>query len=98
MPPLGPILWIAGAVIYAVMSAFTFVLFMVDKDRAIRHDYRIPEKVLLWASLLGGWPGGLIAMKVCHHKTRKVQFLLLMLGTMAIHMFTFLGMWFFFQE
>ena len=32
---------------------------------------RIPEKTLLGACLIGGWPGGLIASRVFRHKTSK---------------------------
>ena len=54
-------------------SIITFVLFGLDKGKAIKHRWRIPESTLLLASLFGGI-GGLLGMLLFHHKTRKWKF------------------------
>ena len=46
----------------------------LDKRKAKRHSFRIPEKVLLTLSCLGGSLGTLIAMHCFHHKTHKTIF------------------------
>ena len=60
----------------AVINAVTFALFCLDKARAVRGAWRIPEKVLLVCSAIGGAAGGLLGMRVAHHKTRKPVFYL----------------------
>ena len=46
----------------------------LDKRKAKKHSFRIPEKVLLTLSFLGGSLGTLIAMHCFHHKTQKTIF------------------------
>ncbi len=58
----------------AGINLLTFLLFCVDKRRARRGAWRIPEKTLLGFSAAGGAAGGLLAMHVAHHKTRKPVF------------------------
>lgn len=58
----------------AVMSAFTFFLYLFDKRRAKRKGQRVPEASLLGCSILGGAIGGLLAMFTVRHKTRKRYF------------------------
>lgn len=60
-----------------IMCIITFLLFGIDKRRAIRHMRRIPESTLLLCSFLVGAFGGLLAMPCFHHKTRKWKFRLL---------------------
>ena len=61
--------------IYIVgINVITFVLFAVDKKRAVHRKWRIRERTLLGCSFLGGAPGGLLAMHVFHHKTQKPKF------------------------
>lgn len=58
----------------AVMSIFTFCLFGIDKRRARRGMWRVPERTLLAACALLGAAGGLTGMRAFHHKTRKPRF------------------------
>jgi uncharacterized membrane protein YsdA (DUF1294 family) len=60
----------------AIVNVATFALFCVDKARATRGAWRIPERVLLGCSAAGGALGGLVGMRVAHHKTRKPLFYL----------------------
>ena len=46
----------------------------IDKRKAVRHRWRIPEATLLGLCLLGGALGGLAGMRLFHHKTRKARF------------------------
>ena len=65
---------IIAAVWFAVMNVVTFLIFGFDKWRAGRAGRRVPESTLAVLGALGGWPGGLLAMKVFHHKTAKRSF------------------------
>ena len=58
----------------AVGSLLAFVLFGIDKRRAVRDQPRISERTLLLTALLGGWPGSVIGAVVFRHKTVKVSF------------------------
>ena len=62
--------------IYAVLSALTFTLYWQDKRAAINGNRRTPESTLQTFSLIGGWPGGLMAQRLLHHKSSKKSFLL----------------------
>lgn len=63
------------AVIYLIlMNLIGFGLMGVDKQRARRRDWRIPEKVLFGAALLGGSVGACAGMYLFHHKTRHWYF------------------------
>ena len=58
----------------AIVNLFSFLIFFIDKRRAIREKWRISESFLFFLCFLGGSLGGLIAMKLFHHKTRKWKF------------------------
>lgn len=59
---------------YGVMSFVTFVAYFIDKSAAKRGGARIPEQTLHVFSLIGGWPGALVARHRFRHKTRKQPF------------------------
>ena len=56
------------------VNILTFLLFGIDKRRAIKDKWRISEKCLLISALLGGSIGGIYGMKLFHHKTQKPAF------------------------
>lgn len=58
----------------AAVSFLTFILYTADKGKAKRGAWRIPEKVLLLLSFLGGAVGGYLAMYLVRHKTKKWYF------------------------
>jgi uncharacterized membrane protein YsdA (DUF1294 family) len=64
-----------AAVGFAAASAATFLAFGFDKWRARRSGQRLPESWLLLLAAFGGWPGGLLGMKLFRHKTSKGYFL-----------------------
>jgi uncharacterized membrane protein YsdA (DUF1294 family) len=67
--------WPAWLGVYLLaMNLVTAVVFAVDKRRAVRGGRRTPEAVLLGLSLAGGALGGIVAMRLAHHKTRKWYF------------------------
>ena len=57
-----------------IINIITFAVFGTDKKKAIDGKFRISELTLFMLSLLGGSFGGLVAMHVFHHKTRKWYF------------------------
>jgi len=58
----------------AFINLLTFLIFFIDKKKAQRSAWRIPEATLFVLSLIGGSLGGLISMYTFHHKTKKWTF------------------------
>ena len=58
----------------AWVSLVTLLLYGWDKRAAMHQRQRTPENTLHLFSLLGGWPGALIARPLFRHKTRKQPF------------------------
>ena len=57
-----------------LVNAAAFALMFADKQKAIRGQWRIPEKVLLGVALLGGSIGAIAGMYAFRHKTRHGKF------------------------
>lgn len=57
-----------------IMNILTFCLMGIDKHRARTRQWRIPERVLFGAALLGGSAGAWAGMYLFHHKTRHWYF------------------------
>ena len=58
------------------VNGATFALYGIDKRRAKKGRWRIPERTLLLLPLLGGSVGGILGMAVFHHKTRHWYFVI----------------------
>ena len=56
------------------ISLMTLIIYGVDKIRAKREKWRIPEKVLIELAFLGGAVGAAFGMLLFHHKVRKTKF------------------------
>lgn len=59
-----------------LINAVGFLLMLADKRKAQKSKWRIPERVLIGAALLGGSLGVLMGMRICRHKTKKPKFFL----------------------
>ena len=59
---------------WAAINLIVFVLYGVDKRRAIRGAWRIPERTLLTGTWLLGGVGAWIAMRAFRHKTKHTAF------------------------
>ena len=53
----------------AIMSIIAFFAYLIDKRKAVKGKWRVPEKVLLSLSFFGGAYGGYFAMRTFRHKT-----------------------------
>lgn len=60
--------------LYLVLSLLTFVMYARDKAAAEKGAWRTQENTLHMLSLVGGWPGALIAQQQLRHKTNKKSF------------------------
>ena len=57
-----------------VINLIAFVLYGIDKKRAIRNEHRIRESALLWIARLGGAIGSWLGIKIFRHKTKHTKF------------------------
>jgi uncharacterized membrane protein YsdA (DUF1294 family) len=67
--------------ILAIVNITGFIIVALDKHKARKRKWRIPEKAFFIISILGGSPCTFISMLVFRHKTRHWYF---MLGIPAI--------------
>ena len=59
-----------------IINAAAFLLMLIDKQKAKRSAWRIPEATLMGVAALGGSIGAIAGMYVFRHKTRHVKFFL----------------------
>ena len=52
------------------------MLMLVDKRKAIKNRWRIPERTLILSALFGGSIGALLGMYTFPHKTKHLKFTL----------------------
>lgn len=59
-----------------IVNALGFILMLVDKIKAKKNLWRIPEATLFLVAAIGGSIGSLLGMYIFRHKTKHVSFLL----------------------
>lgn len=73
-----------------IINIITFILFGIDKYKAIKNKWRIKEATLLGMSFIGGALGGMFGMYVFRHKTKKFYFFLGIPFMMILHVALFI--------
>ena len=58
----------------AAVNIVAFIMYGIDKEKARRGAWRVPEKTLFLLPLLGGSVGALLGMLVFRHKTKHWYF------------------------
>ena len=59
---------------FVIINIVGFALMGVDKRKAIKRTFRIPEATLFIVALIGGSIGSILGMQVFRHKTRHWYF------------------------
>jgi uncharacterized membrane protein YsdA (DUF1294 family) len=67
-------------------SIVTIILYGIDKAAAKVSTRRVPERVLHFLALIGGFLGGWIGRAVFRHKTRKVIFMIVLSISTILHL------------
>ena len=67
--------------------AVTYVMYQDDKRRAEAGKWRIPESVLHFWELAGGWPAAFVAQRALRHKIAKRSYQVTYWGIVSIHEF-----------
>lgn len=61
---------------FLIINAAAFLLMLVDKIKARKNLWRIPEATLMGTAALGGSIGALLGMYAFRHKTQHPKFTL----------------------
>ena len=76
-----------------VINVAAFAMYGIDKRKAIKDQWRIPEKTLLLVALLGGSAGAFAGMQTFHHKTKHWKFLIGVPACILLHVVIAVFVW-----
>ena len=80
------------SIIIAIINIVTFIIYGIDKSKAKKGKWRIPENSLIGLAIIGGSIGAYLGMRVWHHKTMHLKFkygipLIIIIQLIAAYMF-----------
>ena len=70
----------------AAVNVLAFALMGIDKVKAKRGVWRIPEKALFLSALIGGSIGAIAGMFAFRHKTKHLSFVLGLPAILLLHL------------
>jgi uncharacterized membrane protein YsdA (DUF1294 family) len=59
-----------------IINAVGFAVMLIDKQKAKKNRWRIPEKTLFGVALIGGSVGCIMGMYIVRHKTKHKSFVI----------------------
>ncbi len=59
---------------FLAINLVTFIIWGIDKSKAVNRRWRVPEKWLFILIIAGGALGALLGMMAFRHKTKKTVF------------------------
>ena len=59
---------------FVIINCISFIVMGIDKHKAQKHVWRIPESTLFVLAIIGGSIGSTAGMHFFHHKTRHWYF------------------------
>lgn len=62
------------SIIIVIINIVTFIIYGIDKYKAKKGEWRIPENSLIGLAIIGGSIGAYLGMRVWHHKTMHLKF------------------------
>ena len=62
------------SIIKVIINIVTFIIYGIDKYKAKKGKWRIPENSLIGLAIIGGSIGAYLGMRVWHHKTMHLKF------------------------
>lgn len=80
------------SIIIVIINIVTFIIYGIDKYKAKKGKWRIPENSLIGLAIIGGSIGAYLGMRVCHHKTMHLKFkygipLIIVIQLIIVYMF-----------
>ncbi len=73
-------------IIFAIWNVIVFLIYGIDKYRAVKNRWRISEKALITCALLMGGIGAKVGMEAFRHKTKKPLFKLGVPAAIAVNL------------
>lgn len=67
---------IAMLLYFAAATLTGSLLALIDKRKAIKGAWRIPERTLMLCGLFGGAAGMYVTMRIIRHKTKHAKFMI----------------------
>lgn len=79
-------------IIIVIINIVTFIIYGIDKYKAKKGKWRIPENSLIGLAIIGGSIGAYLGMRVWHHKTMHLKFkygipLIIVIQLVIVYMF-----------
>ena len=59
-----------------IINISSFILYGIDKQKAIKHKFRISENTVICSTCIGGSVGAGLGMQVFMHKTQHHKFII----------------------
>lgn len=78
-----------------VWNLITFLIYGIDKRKAIKDRQRISERTLIILSFAFGSAGALAGMLIFRHKTRKAKFIFLVPFSLLLDLSAIIATWYF---
>ena len=78
-------IWLIIAVYLAVTNLIGLALMGIDKAKAKRRKWRIPEATLFLIAAIGGAVGSIAGMYIFRHKTKHLSFVIGMPLILVLH-------------
>lgn len=75
-----------------IVNLIGFLLMGIDKRKAVKRAFRIPESTLFIVALIGGSLGSLLGMYTFRHKTRHWYFVWGMPAILILHIIIILAL------
>ena len=79
-----------------IINALGFILMLVDKHKARKNKWRIPEATLMIVAALGGSAGSLLGMYLVRHKTKHPKFFIGIPVILVLQVAAAIAVWYFF--
>lgn len=77
-----PLIWIIGYLL--IINLISFITMWSDKQKAKKKAWRIPESTLFLLAIAGGSIGSIAGMYTFRHKTKHMNFVILMPVILAV--------------
>ena len=81
-------IWLIIIIYLVAVNLLGLILMGVDKSRAKRRKWRIPEATLFLVAVIGGALGSIAGMYIFRHKTKHWYFVFGMPAILVIHLIT----------
>jgi uncharacterized membrane protein YsdA (DUF1294 family) len=69
----------------AILTVIGFAVMGIDKRKAVKKQWRIPERTLFFIAFAGGGIGAFLGMRIFRHKTKHMEFTVLLLFSAMLY-------------